>query len=194
MRIAVIQGGEGLETVEEQAARLRFLAPDAYHIEPRPTSQAAQRLLERLEALGDGDELCLTGLEILRAGAGETALLLAKLVSRGVRVTIGSHNGRITLGDSPRDAAIVELLAELQRRAEQAARPGAGRSGGTRDLLSDEEIADIHRLHRAGMTPRRIGLIYHRSPNCILDILCGRAPANPDAANSNGHAFHADVR
>jgi len=170
MRIAFVQGGPGLEAVEEQAARLRKLSPDRYQIEPHPTASARQRMVELLDGLRPGDELCLTSLEPLRLDVGDVAQVLVDVLDRGANlVLIDDDQGALDMAASPDARRMLGCLASLHRRRREA-RP-AKPPGPGHELLTEAEIEDIRRLGQAGLSPRRIGLIYRRSPKCISDLL-----------------------
>lgn len=169
MRIAFVQGGSGLEPVEEQAARLRKLSPDRYQIEPHPTASARQRMVELLDGLRPGDELCLTSLEPLRLDVGDVAQVLIDVLDRGANlVLLGDDQVALDMAASPDARRLIESFASLHRRRREAppAKPSPGH-----ELLTEAEIEDIRRLGQAGLSPRRIGLIYRRSPKCISDLL-----------------------
>lgn len=162
-------------------ALLQRLRPDAYHVEETASIHAAQRIVECLEQLGRGDELCLFSLTALRLEAGEAAELLATLLGRGVRCLSFIPDETLVEIDSQTDPVmLLRLLAEVHR-----ARISSGRVTGprmpdsARQLLQDDQIEDIRRLARAGVTARRIGLIYRRTPDCIHALL--REDSNPTA-------------
>lgn len=181
MRVAFVQAGPGLEPVEDQVARLKDLAPDAYHIEKHPTGVAAQRLRERLDALIAGDELCLASPDVLRLDAGPALQLIFELVARGVKVsTFGDEKHLITLGSEGRDETLLRPFADLHRHRSSAPLSRAKVADAAMGLLTGDEIDDILRLHRAGMSARRIGLIYRRSPKCISQVIWARAAISPD--------------
>lgn len=178
MRVALVQGGPDFEAIDEQVARLRRLEPERYQIEDRPTAPAQRRLMEALEALRPGDELCLPSLEALRLDAGAAAKLLLDLLERGVRVLVVPRDeAKLDLGKSVASRNLLVALAALHRprRPRRAKSPPAGAD----QLLSDPDLADIRRLAAAGMSPRRIGLIYRRSPKCISEILGISATPTP---------------
>jgi hypothetical protein len=170
MRVAFVQGGPGLEAIELQAARLKRLAPDRYHIEATPTGPARQRLVELLDSLRSHDELCIASLAPFCLEVGEVAQLVSDLIGRGVRVLlIDEQNTKLDIGRSATARSLLEAFAGLHRRL--VVDPNPKTSGGARGLLTEAEIEDIHRLHSAGLSPRRIGLIYRRSPKCISELL-----------------------
>jgi hypothetical protein len=173
MRIAFIQLGSGHEALASQVARLQSLKPEAYHIEEAVTVAGGKRLTERLETLKAGDELLLTSLQSLGMPLGDMVATLGALLRRDVAIALcrtGGRPFRVRPGET--GAALLGLLAETQASPTPA--PAKVRSENDR-LLSDAEINDIRRLFKAGLTPRRIGLIYRRSPRCIADLLNGRA-------------------
>jgi hypothetical protein len=175
MRVAFVQGGPGLEAIELQTARLKRLAPDRYHIEATPTGPARQRLVELLDSLRSHDELCIASLAPFCLEVGEVAQLMSDLVGRGVRVVlIDEHNTKLDIGKSATARNLLEAFASLHRHL--VVDPNPKTSGGVRGLLTEAEIEDIRRMHEAGLSPRRIGLIYRRSPKCISELLLA-APA-----------------
>ncbi len=181
MRTAFVQLGPDFPPLEAQMALLQRLRPDAYHVEETASIHAAQRIVECLEQLGRGDELCLFSLTALRLEAGEAAELLATLLGRGVRCLSFIPDETLVEIDSQTDPVmLLRLLAEVHR-----ARISSGRVTGprmpdsARQLLRDDQIEDIRRLARAGVTARRIGLIYRRTPDCIHALL--REDSNPAA-------------
>ena len=173
MRTAFIQLGADHESLASQVARLKPMTPDAYHIEDAPTVAGGRRLTERLETLTCGDELLLLSLHSLGMPIGDLVGTLSTLLRRGVAITLCRARERpIKIKPGAAGAALLSLLAEAQSEV----RPTQVRARGEGEqLLSEAEIADIRRLFKAGLTPRRIGLIYRRSPRCIAALLAGRA-------------------
>lgn len=170
MRVAFVQGGPGLEAIERQTARLKRLSPDRYHIEATPTGPARQRLVELLDSLRGGDELCIASLAPLCLEVGEVAQVISDLVGRRVRVLlIDEHDTKLDIGKSATAKSLLEAFAGLHRHL--VVDPNPKTSGGARGLLKDSEVEDIRRMHGAGLSPRRIGLIYRRSPKCISELL-----------------------
>lgn len=174
MRLALVQSGPSLPSVDRQLRSLQSLHPDGYHIEETGAGAAGLRVLEHLERLDRGDELCLARLGVLRMGFGEIANALSLLLGRGVVIfTFDSADALFRIGQTSLAAEILHLLAEVQdgARAAGAVRkaPPSGPSG--QRMLTDEQVVDIHRLARAGLSARRIGLIYRRSPACIHALL-----------------------
>lgn len=187
MRVAFVQGGPGLEAVEAQVARLRRLSPDRYQIEENPTGSARQRMIELFDSLRPGDELCLAALAPLRLDVGETARLLLEIVDRGARLRVAEADGvRLDIGKSGPARTVLVALAALHMRRRDL--PAAPPSTAPLELLSADQIADIRRLGQAGMSPRRIGLIYRRSPKCIADLLWGSDGSSPAMAGARRHA------
>lgn len=181
MRIAFVQGGPGLEPVEAQVERLRRLAPERYQIEEHPTAPARQRMLELFDSLRAGDELCLGALDALRLDPGDAAQMLLNLLDRGARLLLlGGDGGTLDIGKSPQTRGLLAALAGLHRRRKEATEPQPQEPAPV--LLSEVEINDIQRLNRAGLSPRRIGLIYRRSPKCISEILAGAGQRASDGA------------
>ena len=172
MRLAFVQSGAGLEPAEMQLARLRRLQPDVLHIEAAPTVPAAKRLIERLERLGAGDTLCLASLDALGMGAGDLAGLLAGLLGRGARCLVVNPGGGVEeFGKSSHDKVLLDLLASV--RADGKFREDRRGRGPEADLevLSPAQIEEIRQLHQSGVSLRRIGLTFRRSPNCIARIV-----------------------
>ena len=186
MRVAFVQGGPGLEAIEEQAARLRSLSPERYQIEEHPTAFARQRMIELLDNLRPGDELCLASLDSLRLDVGDTAQMILNLIDRGAHLLLLPEEGsEVDLTESASAHRLLEVLAALHRRRQQE--PPLKAPAGAHELLTEAEIENIRRLGRAGMSPRRIGLIYRRSPKCISDLLWD--PGDPIAgAPAQRHA------
>lgn len=173
MRTAFVQLGPDFPPLETQMALLQRLRPDAYHVEETASTHAAQRIVETLEKLGRGDELCLFSLSALRLEAGEAAQLLATLLRRGVACLSFSPDDSVVEIDSRTDPVVLlDLLAEVHRaRLSSGQVNGPRMPGGARELLREDQIQDIRRLARAGLTARRIGLIYRRTPDCIHALL-----------------------
>lgn len=184
MRTAVIQIGPGHPPLERQLARLQGLAPDRYHVEETMTARSAQRILECLERQGEGDEVCFLSLVTLRLGVGETVRLLKALTDRGVACLTLDDDDQVVRVDGRAEAGpVLHLLSDLQARLDDGGPSSAPRPPeGARSLLGDAEIADIRRLARSGLSPRRIGLIYRRTPDCIRDVLRAATTA-PDAVS-----------
>lgn len=181
MRVAFVQGGPGLEAIELQTARLKRLAPDRYHIEANPTGPSRQRLVELLDALRGGDELCIASLAPLCLELGEVAQLVSDLIGRGVRVLlVDEHNIKLDIGESATARHLLEAFAGLHRHL--VFDPNPKTSGGARGLLTEAEIEDIRRMKAAGLSPRRIGLIYRRSPKCISELLVDLPTGDLDSA------------
>jgi hypothetical protein len=172
MRVAFIGGGETVESIDLQIARLQPLHPDRYQIEETISGPARQRLVELLDALNPGDELCLASLAALGMTPAEVTRVASDLLAKKVRLTVITEAGTRLELDSEVARALLQALADLSRKADSAP-PRAGAQ--TPPLLSEDEIADIRRLSRAGLSARKIGLIYRRSPRCISDILWSRS-------------------
>lgn len=172
MRLAIVQHRSGLPTTDEQVARLRALSPDEYHIEPAANARATQRVVERLERLQAGDALAVTELAVLAPSLPEVLAILAGLLQRGVFVQAFDSSGEIFQIGPALSAAIISL-AEMGRMAPAP----RGRPRAEQALLSEADREEIKRMHRAGMTPRRIGLIFHRTPKAIAEVIWGYDPA-----------------
>lgn len=185
MRVAFVQGGPSQEAVELQAARLKRLAPDRYHIEASSSGPSRQRLVELLDSLQRGDELCITSLASLCLEVGEAAQLISDLLGRGIRVLLVDRlNSKVDIGKSAAARDLLEAFAGLHRQFSTDPLPKT--STRPPDLLTEAEIEDIRRLHEAGLSPRRIGLIYRRSPRGISDLLWPTS-ATPLAAPAGRH-------
>ena len=185
MRIAFVQLGAAFPALDLQIARLQGLSPTDYHIEETPTAHAAQRFIERLETLKARDELCLLSLDSLRCRAVDAARLIAQLLHRRVAINTFDNDQILVRIDSETDPArILDLLVALDERQKADDGPEPGRAPeSSQRLLGQDEIQEIRRLHRAGVTPRRIGLLFRRSPDCILAVLAkGKGRAAPVTA------------
>lgn len=175
MRLAIVQFRPGLPTAEEQAARLRALSPDDYHLEAPVTAKSPQRLLERLERLESGDCVLLMSLAVLAPSLPEVLRLLAELLRRSVVVQAFDGDGRVfeIAPDSPAAAPLL-ALAELGRTSPSP----RGRARTEPTLLSEADKEEIRRLHRAGLSLRRIGLIFRRTPKAIAEVIWGYDPSD----------------
>ncbi|MET3525654.1 recombinase family protein [Phenylobacterium koreense] len=172
MRLAIVQHRSGLPTTDEQVARVRAMSPDDYLIEETANARAAQRLVERLEHLGEGDGVVVTELAVLAPSLPEVLSILDGLARRGVVVQAFDAQGEV-FEVGPASRATVVALAALGRVAPASrSRPKAEPA-----LLSEADQEEIRRLHRAGMTPRRIGLIFRRTPKAIAEVIWGYDPA-----------------
>lgn len=173
MRIALVQLGTDFPSMETQAAALRALRPDEFLVEEGATLTTARHMRERLERLVAGDNLCVAGLECLRRDPGEAALLAAGLLQRGITLEIRTPSGdwlRIEPGDAA--GVLLDMLAGLQRaRRGSYIAPVQKAVRETAEMLTDEQEEEIRRLSRSGLTPRRIGLIFRRSPRAIQAVL-----------------------
>lgn len=172
MRLAVVQHRSGLPTCDEQVARLRAMSPDDYHIEPAANARAAQRVVERLERLGAGDTLVIADLTALGASLPEVLAILGALLERGVVVEAFDRGGE-AFQMGPAIAPAILSLAQMGRMAPAS----RGRPRAEPTLLSEADREEIRRLHRAGMTPRRIGLIFRRTPKAVAEVIWGYDPA-----------------
>ena len=176
MRIAFAQGGAG-ESLEVQLARLGELTPDRYHIEDRLSGPGRRRMFEMVDALAPGDELLLTSLAVLRLDLAELLTLLVVLAQRSIRIIVlGTEKNKFEINALAPCAQLIADLAAVQEA--QAAHPPQP-SPQSPAVLTEQERADIRRLGRAGLSPRRIGLIYRRSPKCIMGVLAGGDGAEP---------------
>jgi DNA invertase Pin-like site-specific DNA recombinase len=185
MRIAYVQLGAGFPPLETQVARLQSLAPDEYHVEDNPTAHAAKRLIERLENLKAGQELCLFSLDALRCEAADAVALIAQLLHRRVVLnTFDAKENPVRIDPETGAARVLDLVAELrERQKSDESHLSARAPEAAQRLLTSEEIQEIRKLHRAGLSPRRIGLLFRRSPDCILSVLSkGRGRSTPVSA------------
>jgi DNA invertase Pin-like site-specific DNA recombinase len=182
MRIAFVQLGAGFPPLEDQVSRLQALSPTEYHIEDNPTAHAAKRFIERLETLRSGDELCLFSLDALRCTAADAVALIAQLLHRRIVLhTFDATRTHVRIDVETEAGRVLDLVAELhERQKTEDAHAVARAPEAAQRLLSAAEIQEIRRLHRAGVTPRRIGLLFRRSPDCILGVLSkGRTRTAP---------------
>lgn len=173
MRSAIIQLGPDLPELWEQFDGLRPLTPEVVHVEKAATAQSARRVLERLEQLGAGDEICLFALSALRLDVGDTVRLLADLSAKGAACLVATGGDAPLRIDKRTEAGpLLSLLADLQRERQSGQRPvGRLPKGDARRLLRPEDIEEIRGLARKGVSARRIGLIYRRTPDCIRALL-----------------------
>jgi hypothetical protein len=171
MRLALVQLGRGYPPLAQQIEALKAFDPHAYHVEEGVNIISTRRMMERLEQLQGGDSVVITALDVLRPDLGAALNLCAELLARGVSIeVVGEGYQPIRLGESPRDAAVIGLFSALNRRRQSA--PVVGQAClGDQDLLTGGQVEEIRRLHRAGLSPRRIGLIFRRSPKAIAAIL-----------------------
>ncbi|KQY26434.1 hypothetical protein ASD38_19500 [Caulobacter sp. Root487D2Y] len=170
MRLAYVQLGGGFPTLETQVLRIMPLRPDDYAIEETPTDAARRRVSERLEALGPGDQLCVWSLDVFNGPAKDMSALIAGLLDRGVVVeTFDDEGERIEIGQSKAEKLLMSWLGQVFAGCEAA--PKRRTAPSNLEVLSDDEVAEIQRLARAGLTARRIGLIFRRSPKCIEGVL-----------------------
>jgi len=174
MRLAYVQLGVGFPSLDDQVRRLMPLYPDDYAIEELPTTAALRRICGRLDSLGPGDRLCVATLDAFNGTAREMMAVFLGLFKRGVVVESFDEKGEIfELGES-REA--LRLLDWLVARPDSPV-TAPSRRGGPVSPLSAANIAEIRRLASSGLTPRRIGLIFRRSPKSIEEILRLRTDA-----------------
>lgn len=188
MRTAVIQLGPDFPDLQDQLDCLRPLAPDVFHVEETATAQSARRILERLEHQGEGDEVCLFSLSTLRLDVGDVVRLLMDLSVRGAACLVASGDDAPVRIDTRTEAGpIMRLLADLQCERMSGRRPAGGLPPeDARRLLRPEEIEEIRRLARAGVSARRIGLAYGRTPDCIRALL-RQTPAARTPVSARSH-------
>lgn len=178
MRVAVVQLGSDYPSIETQTETLRELRPDEFLVEEGATLTTARHMRERLERLNTGDRVCVISLDCLRPEPGEAALMATGLLERGVGLDVKAPSGRWLSIDPGQPAAeMVSMLAELQkRRRGQHIAPVQDAVRETAEMLTPEQIEEIRRLSRSGLSARRVGLIFRRSPRAIETILArGRA-------------------
>ncbi|MBW8880318.1 MAG: hypothetical protein JF615_02515 [Asticcacaulis sp.] len=170
MRLAYVQLGGGFPSLEAQVLRIMPLRPDDYTIEEAPSDAARRRVSERLETLGAGDCLCVWSLDVFDGPAKDTSALIAGLLARGVVIeTFDDRGEKVEIGQSRAEKLLMAWLDQVFAGCE--AMPRRRTAASNLEVLSDEDVAEIQRLARAGLTPRRIGLIFRRSPRCIEGVL-----------------------
>lgn len=150
---------------------LQALRPDEYHISPAMTAGAAQDLLERLERLRAGDGVCLIDFAAVAGSSADGLSILSGLLRRGVEIQLFDRDGDL-LSVAADDTA-GRVLRALAAVGGDAWRPKR-KADIVLDLLDDDDVAEIRRLHAAGLSPRRIGLIYRRTPKAISELVLGR--------------------
>jgi hypothetical protein len=188
MRLAYIQLGAGFPSLDEQVRQLMPLRPDDYAIEETPTIAALRRIRLRLESLAAGDRLCVTTLDAFGGSLREMLSVFTDLFRRGVVVESFDENGQLfELRPSPQE---LRLLDWLNGRPE-AGRPDFQRRGGAVVALAGADIAEIRRLAASGVSARRIGLIFRRSPRAIQEILRARTDAPEQQQAPDVEAAHA---
>lgn len=170
MRLAYVQLGDGFPSLEAQVLRLMSLRPDDYTIEEAPTGAARRRVSERLEALIQGDHICVPSLDVFAGPAKDMTALLSGLLTRGVVLETFDDKGEVVeIGQSSAERLLMSWLgrvfADCEKPVPRRAAPA------NLEVLSDSDIAEIRRLSRAGLSMRRIGLIFRRSPKCIEGVL-----------------------
>ncbi|HWU12735.1 MAG TPA: hypothetical protein VN157_01875 [Caulobacter sp.] len=168
--MAYVQLGGGYPSLEAQVLRIMPLRPDDYTIEEAPSDAARRRVSERLEALTAGDCLCVWSLDVFHGPAREMSALITGLLTRGVVVeTFDDQGEKVEIGPSKAERLLMTWLGQVFADCEAAPRRRTASSH--LEILSDADVAEIRRLARAGLTPRRIGLIFRRSPKCIEGVL-----------------------
>lgn len=193
MRLAYVQLGGGFPTLETQVLRIMPLRPDDYTIEETPTDAARRRVSERLEVLGPGDHLCVWSLDVFNGPAKDMSALIAGLLARGVVVeTFDDAGEKIEIGQSKAEKLLMSWLGQVFAGCDAA--PKRRTAPSNLEVLSDDEVAEIQRLARAGLTARRIGLIFRRSPKCIEGVLDAAGPqAAVDDLRAAGRASQATL-
>ncbi len=184
MRLAYVQLGGGFPSLEAQVLRMMPLRPDDYTIEEAPTDAARRRVSERLETLGAGDQLCVSSLEVFAGPAKDMSALVSGLLARGVVVeTFDDQGEKVEIGQSKAEKLLMTWLGQVFADCEIT--PKRRTAPSNLEVLSDEDVAEIQRLSRAGLTSRRIGMIFRRSPKCIEGVL---EAAGPQAMVQDLHA------
>ncbi|MFZ0268969.1 hypothetical protein [Caulobacter sp.] len=170
MRLAYVQLGGGFPSLEAQVLRMMPLRPDDYMIEEAPTDAARRRVSEHLENLSAGDHLCVSSLEVFNGPAKDMSALLASLLARDVVIeTFDDQGEKVEIGQSKAEKLLMTWLGQVFADCEITPRRRTAPSN--LEVLSDEDVAEIQRLARAGLTSRRIGMIFRRSPKCIDGVL-----------------------
>jgi hypothetical protein len=156
--------------LEAQVLKLMPLHPDDYAIEESPTDAARRRVSERLEGLSQGDRICVSSINAFHGPAKDMLGLISNLVSRGVVIETFADNGEVVeVGQSKSESLLISWLSQIFVDCDKPMRrrmPAANL-----EMLSDSDVAEIRRLARAGLTSRRIGMIFRRSPRCIEGVL-----------------------
>jgi hypothetical protein len=170
MRLAYVQLGGGFPSLEAQVLRVMPLRPDDYTIEESPTDAARRRVSERLEALAPGDHVCVSSLDMFNGPAKDMTALLSKLLARGVVLETFDEQGEVVeIGATPAERLLMtwlgQVFADTSKPVPRRVAPA------NLEVLSDDDVAEIRRLARAGLSLRRIGLIFRRSPKCIEGVL-----------------------
>jgi hypothetical protein len=170
MRLAYVQLGGGFPSLEAQVLRVMALRPDDYAIEENPTDAARRRVSERLETLAPGDQVCVSSLDMFNGPAKDMTALLSNLLARGVVLETFDEQGEVVeIGATPAERLLMSWLGQV---FSETAKPVPRRvSPANLEVLSETDIAEIRRLSRAGLSLRRIGLIFRRSPKCIEGVL-----------------------
>ncbi len=181
MRLAYVQLGGGFPSLETQVLRVMALRPDDYAIEESPTDAARRRVSERLEALAPGDHVCVSSLDMFSGPAKDMTALLSNLLARGVVLETFDEKGKVVeIGATPAERLLMSWLGQVFA---DTAKPVPRRvTPANLEVLSDSDVAEIRRLAKAGLSPRRIGLIFRRSPKSIEGVLYGRPDADGGAA------------
>ena len=174
MRLAYVQLGGGFPSLEAQVLRVMPLRPDDYTIEESPTDAARRRVSERLEALAPGDHVCVSSLDMFNGPAKDMTALLSKLLARGVVLETFDEQGKVVeIGATPAERLLMTWLGQV---FSDTSKPVPRRvAPANLEVLADDDIAEIRRLARAGLSLRRIGLIFRRSPKCIEGVLAAHA-------------------
>lgn len=175
MRLAYVQLGGGFPSLEAQVLRVMALRPDDYQIEETPTDAARRRVSERLETLAPGDHVCVSSLDMFNGPAKDMTALLSNLLARGVVLETFDDKGEVVeIGASPAERLLMSWLGQVFA---DTAKPVPRRvAPANLEVLSDDDVAEVRRLARAGLSLRRIGIIFRRSPKCIEGVLA----AHPD--------------
>lgn len=182
MLLAIIHNRVGLPSVEDQIPLLQALRPDEYHISPAMTASAAQNLLERLERLRAGDRVCLSDFAAVADSLGDCLSILGGLLRRGVEIQVFDRDGHLLWIKA--DDTAGRVLRALVVVGSGGWRPKR-KAKIVPNLLDDDDVAEIHRLPAAGLSPRRIGLIYRRTPKAIIELVLGQDQTRDAAPRHN---------
>jgi len=184
MLLAVVQCRADLPSVESQTILLRALRPDHFYISWGMTASSAQRLLERLESLRAGDRVAVAHFSSIAGSLADGVAILDGLLRRGVEIQVLDGDGTL-VSVTPTNSA-GRMLRALTEVGGGAWRPKR-KANILPELLGENDITEIRRLYAAGLSPRKIGLIFRRTPKAINDLVCGddrvatsNAPTSPD--------------
>lgn len=149
---------------------LRALRPDRFHISWGMTASAAQRLLEQLERLRDGDKVAVAHFSSIAGSLEDTVSILDGLLRKGVEIQIlGSDGAEFSVTSANGAGRMLQALTEVDGGAWRPKR----KANIVPRLLDEGDITEIRRLYDAGLSPRKIGLIFRRTPKAIHELVCG---------------------